>query len=113
MAHVGGSMAAPERAGGRTGEGGRWYSLASPLFGILLPEKVSPLQDERHHRLPRVEQEGDKTVREIQGWSRRLGWLVVCLTVVLLGAGDAAAAAPTKFTVTAIVQLSPSVHFWG
>jgi hypothetical protein len=38
-------------------------------------------------------------VRVIQGWSRRLGWLVVCLTVVLLGAGAAAAAEPKKFTV--------------
>ena len=42
-------------------------------------------------------------VRAIQGWSRRLGWLVVCLTVVLLGAGAAAAAAPTKFTVMTVV----------
>ena len=42
-------------------------------------------------------------MREIHGWSRRLGGLVVCLTVVLLGAGDAAAAAPTKFTVMNVV----------
>jgi hypothetical protein len=57
--------------------------------------------------------EAHETLEDRQGGSRRRGWLVVCLTVVLLGAGDAAAAAPTKFTVTAIVQLSPSVHFWG
>jgi len=42
-------------------------------------------------------------VREIQGWSRRLGWLVVCLTVMLLGAGAAAAAEPKKFTVMTVV----------
>ena len=40
-------------------------------------------------------------VRAIHGWSRRLGWLVVCLTVVLLGA--AAAAEPKKFTVMTVV----------
>ena len=42
-------------------------------------------------------------VRAIHGWSRRLGWLVVCLTVVLLGAGAAAAAEPKKFTVMTVV----------
>jgi len=92
-----------DRQGGRAGEGGRWHARASPLSGILLLEQVSPLQEERHHRLPHGEQEGDRTVREIHGWSRRLGGLVVCLTVVLLGAGDAAAAAPTKFTVMNVV----------
>ena len=92
-----------DRQGGRAGEGGRWHSLASPLSGILLPEQVAPLQEERHHRLPHVAQEGDSTAREIHGWSRRLGWLVVCLTVVLLGAGDAAAAEPKKFTVMNVV----------
>jgi plastocyanin len=38
-------------------------------------------------------------VREIQGWSRHLGWLVVLLTVLMLGTGSAAAAEPKKFTL--------------
>jgi len=42
-------------------------------------------------------------VRAIHGWRRRLGWLGVCLTVVLLGAGAGAAAEPTKFTVMTVV----------
>jgi hypothetical protein len=42
-------------------------------------------------------------VRAIEGWSRRLGGLGVCLTVVLLGAGAAAAAEPKKFTVMTVV----------
>ena len=45
-------------------------------------------------------------VRAIHGWRRRLGWLGVCLTVVLLGAGAGAAAEPTKFTVMTVVLKS-------
>ena len=39
------------------------------------------------------------TVRETYGWSRHLSWLVVFLLVLMLGAGDAAAAEPKKFTL--------------
>ena len=39
------------------------------------------------------------TVRETYGWSRQLSWLVVLLLVLMLGAGDAAAAEPKKFTL--------------
>jgi plastocyanin len=42
-------------------------------------------------------------VREIHGWSRRLGWLVVFLTLLILGAGAATAAAPKKFTLITVV----------
>ena len=38
-------------------------------------------------------------MRETRWWSRQLGWLVVLLTVVMLGAGYAAAAEPKKFTL--------------
>jgi len=38
-------------------------------------------------------------VRETYGWSRQLSWLVVLLLVLMLGAGDAAAAEPKKFTL--------------
>ena len=38
-------------------------------------------------------------MREIQGWSRHLGGLVVLLTVLMLGTGYAAAAEPKKFTL--------------
>ena len=38
-------------------------------------------------------------MQEIHGWSRHLGWRVVLLTVLMLGAGDVAAAAPKKFTL--------------
>ena len=42
-------------------------------------------------------------MREIHGWSRRLGWLVVFLTLLILGAGAATAAAPKKFTLITVV----------
>jgi plastocyanin len=38
-------------------------------------------------------------VRETDGWSRQLSCLVVLLLVLMLGAGDAAAAEPKKFTL--------------
>jgi len=37
-------------------------------------------------------------VRETCWWRRPLGWLGVLLTILLLGAGLAAAAEPKKFT---------------
>ena len=43
------------------------------------------------------------TVRETYGWSRPLSGLVVLLLVLLLGAGDAAAAEPKQFTVITVV----------
>ena len=43
------------------------------------------------------------TVRETYGWSRPLSWLVVLLLVLMLGAGDAAAAEPKKFTFLTVV----------
>jgi hypothetical protein len=43
------------------------------------------------------------TVRETYGWSRHLSWLVVLLLVLMLGAGDAAAAEPKKFTLMNVV----------
>ena len=43
------------------------------------------------------------TVRETYGWSRPLSWLVVLLLVLMLGAGDAAAAEPKKFTLINVV----------
>ena len=43
------------------------------------------------------------TVRETYGWSRPLSWLVVLLLVLMLGAGDAAAAEPKKFTLLTVV----------
>ena len=46
---------------------------------------------------------GDITVRETYGWSRQLGWLVVLLLVLMLGAGDAAAAEPKKFPLINVV----------
>ena len=42
-------------------------------------------------------------MRKPYGWSRPFGWLVVLLTVLLLGAGDAAAAEPMKFTLINVV----------
>jgi plastocyanin len=42
-------------------------------------------------------------VRETYGWSRQLSWLVVLLLVLMLGAGDAAAAEPKKFTLINVV----------
>ena len=42
-------------------------------------------------------------MRETPGWSRRLGWFVVLLTVLILGAGSAAAAEPTKFTLMTVL----------
>ena len=41
-------------------------------------------------------------MREIQGWSRRLGWLIVFLTLLILGAGAATAAEPKKFTLITV-----------
>jgi heme/copper-type cytochrome/quinol oxidase subunit 2 len=38
-------------------------------------------------------------VRETHGWSRPLGWLVVLLPILMLGAGYVAAAEPKKFTL--------------
>jgi plastocyanin len=42
-------------------------------------------------------------VRETYGGSRPRSWLVVLLLVLMLGAGDAAAAAPKKFTLMNVV----------
>jgi plastocyanin len=42
-------------------------------------------------------------VRETYGGSRPRSWLVVLLLVLMLGAGDAAAAAPKKFTLITVV----------
>ena len=42
-------------------------------------------------------------MRESPGWSRHLGWFVVLLTVLILGAGSATAAEPTKFTLMNVV----------
>ena len=42
-------------------------------------------------------------MREIPWRSRPLGWLVVLLTVLMLGAGYAAAAEPKKFTLINVV----------
>jgi plastocyanin len=42
-------------------------------------------------------------VRETDGWSRPRSWLVVLLLVLMLGAGDAAAAEPKKFTLMNVV----------
>ena len=42
-------------------------------------------------------------MRETYGWSRHLSWLVVLLLVLMLGAGDAAAAEPKKFTLINVV----------
>jgi plastocyanin len=42
-------------------------------------------------------------VRETDGWSRQRSWLVVLLLVLMLGAGDAAAAEPKKFTLMNVV----------
>ena len=42
-------------------------------------------------------------MRETPGWSRYLIWLIVLLTVRMLGVGDAAAAEPKKFTVINVV----------
>ena len=42
-------------------------------------------------------------MRETYGWSRQLSWLVVLLLVLMLGAGDAAAAEPKKFTLINVV----------
>src|SRR4029453_6804959 len=47
--------------------------------------------------------QGDITVRETPGWRRHLGWLVVLLTVLMLGAGYPAAAEPKKFTLINVV----------
>jgi hypothetical protein len=38
-------------------------------------------------------------VHETHGWSRRLGWFVVLLTVLMLSPGYATAAEPKKFTL--------------
>ena len=42
-------------------------------------------------------------MRETRWWSRQLGWLVVLLTVLMLGAGYAAAAEPKKLTLINVV----------
>jgi len=42
-------------------------------------------------------------VRETYRWSRQLSWLVVLLLVLMLGAGDAAAAELKKFTLINVV----------
>ena len=42
-------------------------------------------------------------MRETPGWSRYLIWLIVLLTVRMLGVGDAAAAEPKKFTLINVV----------
>ena len=42
-------------------------------------------------------------MRETHGRSRHRGWLVVLLTVLMLGAGDAAAAEPKKFTLINVI----------
>jgi len=38
-------------------------------------------------------------MQETRRWPRHLGWLMVLLTVLMLGAGDAAAGEPKKFTL--------------
>jgi len=43
-------------------------------------------------------------VHEIHGWSRRLGWFVVLLTVLMLSLGDATAAEPKKFTLRLLLD---------
>ena len=45
---------------------------------------------------------GDITVHEPPGWSRRLGWFVVLLTVLLLSPGSATAAEPKQFTLITV-----------
>jgi len=47
--------------------------------------------------------QGEITMRETPEWSRHLGWLVVLLTVLMLGTGYAAAGEPKKFTVINVV----------
>ena len=42
-------------------------------------------------------------MRETPGWSRHLGWLMVLLTILLLGAASATAAEPKKFTLINVV----------
>ena len=42
-------------------------------------------------------------MRETPGWSRHLGWLMVLLTILLLGAASATAAEPKKFTSINVV----------
>ena len=42
-------------------------------------------------------------MRETYGWSRQRSWLVVLVLVLMLGAGDAAAAEPKKFTLINVV----------
>ena len=42
-------------------------------------------------------------MRESSQWRRPLGWFVVLLTVLLLGAGSAPAAEPQKFTLINVV----------
>ena len=42
-------------------------------------------------------------MRESPQWRRPLGWFVVLLTVLLLGAGSAPAAEPQKFTLINVV----------
>ena len=42
-------------------------------------------------------------MRETYRWSRQLSWLVVLLLVLMLGAGDAAAAELKKFTLINVV----------
>ena len=42
-------------------------------------------------------------MRETRWWGRQLGWLVVLLTVLILGVGYAAAAEPKKFTLINVV----------
>ena len=42
-------------------------------------------------------------MRETHEWSRYLAWLVVLLPVLMLGAGNAAAAEPKKFTLINVV----------
>ena len=42
-------------------------------------------------------------MRETDGWSRPRSWLVVLLLVLMLGAGDAAAVEPKKFTLINVV----------
>ena len=42
-------------------------------------------------------------MRETHWWSRQLGWLVVLLTLLTLGAGHAAATEPKKFTLINVV----------
>jgi nitrosocyanin len=42
-------------------------------------------------------------VRETHWWSRQLGWLIVLLTILMLGAGYVAVAEPKKFTLINVV----------